>query len=345
MNSAARVPVMSSSGNVSEPTHLRDPVRRSLLGAMAGLAGAAALAPMGGARAMAAKVRDSEEGVDKKEEAFNPTESRPREFVNDEMNSGTPWKAPKTGNFDLSNPYDNNLAKLKMTANLSGERTYITMLARMIFARENDPPVMALGVASMFTWQLQVATKEEFGDVPEGTAVSRSMYTASYLDPDTMEPVTELKNQITGKMMQLEDLRFVENFLHFPLGGTRMVGEEVFANDPAAKPRISTIRDWGDELILYLGGLYSNPGIHQPRLTENNWTSSKAEVMDPDADLIRTNYALMGLNKAYEKPWTGFTTKDPEFFATLACGKKVHSAEDLPDIHKRVIAEKYPHRL
>lgn len=335
----------SVSGATGEGTP-RDPLRRALLGSMAGLAGAAALAPMGGVSAMAAKKDDPDAGASEgEEEAFNPTESRPREFLNDEMNTGTPWKASKTGNFDLSDPFDNNLAKLKMTTNLVGERTYIPMLARMIFARENDPPVMALGVASMFTWQLQVATKEEFGDVPEGTAVSRSMYTASYLDPDTMEPVTELKNQITGKMMKVEDLRFVENFLHFPLGGTRMVGEEVFANDPAAKPRMSTIRDWGDELILYLGGLYTNPGVHQPRLTENNWTTSKAEVMDPDAALVRTEYALMGLNKAYEKDWTGFTTKDPEFFATLARGKKIHSAEDLPDIHKRVIAEKYPHRL
>lgn len=333
--------MVGNAGATSAAAH--DPLRRSLLCSIAGIAGAAALAPL------AARAEAHEHGKNgaakPAEEAFNPTVGRPREFLKGEMDSGIPWKAPQTGNFDLEDPAQNNLAKLKMTSNLVGERTYIPMLARMIFARENDPPVMALGVASMFTWQLQVATREEFGDVPEGTAVSRSMYTAVYLDPDTMEPVTELKNQITGKMMQVEDLRFVENFLHFPLGGTRMVGEEVFANDAASKPRMSTIRDWGDELILYLGGLYSNPGVHQPRLTENNWTSLKAEVMDPDASLIRTNYSLMGLNKAYEKEWTGFTTKDPEFFATLARGKKVHSAEQLPDVHKRVIAERYPHRL
>lgn len=317
-----------------------DRVRRTLLGSMAGIAGAAAMLPLSGAKA-----HEQANAKKPKEDVFNPTLSRPQEFLNGEMDAGEPWRPSKTGNFDLSDPADNNLAKLKMTTNLVGERTYIPMLARMIFARENDPPVMAMGIASMFTWQLQVATKEEFGDVPDGTAVSRSMYTATYLDPETMEPVTELKNNITGKMMQVEDLRFVENFLHFPLGGTRMAGEEVFANDPANQPRMSTIRDWGDELILYLGGLYSNPGVHQPRLTENNWTSLRAEVMDPDADLIRTNYALMGLNKAYEKDWTGFTTEDPEFFATLSRGKKVHSAEELPDIHKRVIAERYPHRL
>ncbi len=323
-----------------------DPVRRSLIGGMAGIAGLAAMAPLGRANAMAAKTGgEAGKAAVEEEEVFNAFTSRPREFLKGEMDSGEPWTASQTGNFDLEDPLHNNLAKLKMTCSLVGDRIYVPMLARMVLARYDEPGALTLGIASMFTWQLQVPTKEEFGDFPEGTALMRSMYTAVYLDPETMEPVTELKNKLTGKMMKLEDYMFVENFLTYPLGGSRMVGEEQFANDSADVPRTTLIKNWGDELILYSGGIYNEPGLHQPRFTENNWTCDREGVMDPDTPSVRAQYALMGANKAYEKPWMGYTTDDPEFLATLARGKKVHSAEELPDIHKKVLAERYPHRL
>ena len=67
--------------------------------------------------------------------------------------------------------------------------------------------------------------------------------------------------------------------------------------------------------------------------------------MVQDAALIGMQYALTGVNKECEKPWTGYTTSDPEILCTLARGKKVHSAEDLPEIHKTMLAERYPDRL
>jgi hypothetical protein len=67
--------------------------------------------------------------------------------------------------------------------------------------------------------------------------------------------------------------------------------------------------------------------------------------MNPDVPLVHTNYSFTGLNKAYEKPWAGYTKADADIFSNLAYGKKVHSPEALPDLHKRLIAEKYPDRL
>ena len=322
--------------------HGPDPLRRGLLATMAGVAGMAAMAPLGRVHA---QVPDEETSSGaESEEVFN-SYNRPRSFLNGEMDNGAPWQAKKTGNFDLEDPAQNHLASLKMTTNLVGERTYIPMLARMLLARPDEPGALALGIASMFTWQLQVPDPAEFGETPEGTAVMRSMYTATYLDPVSMKPVSELKNPLTGKIMKLEDYLFIENFLSFPKGGSRFVEELQFANDDPNAPKPKNIQNWGDELILFMGGIYSKPGIHQPRFTENNWTSKLDEVMDPDAALIGTQYALMGVNKAYEKPWTGYTTSDPEILCTLARGKKVHSAEDLPDIHKTMLAERYPDRL
>lgn len=330
---------IETSGAPKADEKQHDPMRRMMLGAMAGTAGilAGCMNTQAGAQVAAKKPEDDKGDFN----AFN----RQKTFVNNEMD-GTPWIASKKGNFDVNDPEDNRFARLKMTNNLIGKRTYIPMMTRMVIGRDQIPGGRLLGAASMFTWQLQVPDPEEFKDIPEGTALMRSMYTARYLDPETMEPVKSLKNPFNGKMMELEDYIFVENFLTFPKGGSRFVEELQFANDDPEKPRTTLIKPWGDDLILYSGGTYSKPGNHQPRFTENTWRSSTKDVMNPDVNLVETNYNFMGANKAYEKPWAGYTEgADSDMLYSLATGKKVHSAEDLPDFHKRTIAEKYPERL
>ncbi len=278
------------------------------------------------------------------ENVFNAYD-RTKRFTNDEMDGGTPWVAPKHGNFDLDDPVDNNLAKLKLTNNLVGERTYIPMLIRLMIGREQEPGGLAMGGAGMFTWQLQEPDPVEFPGLPEGSILMRSMYTARYLDPETMEPVDELRNPFNGKLMKLEDQLFVENFITYPKGGSRFIEEPQFANDDPDTPKTSLFKRWGDELIMFGGGSYSEPGKHQPRFTENMWRSGYDDIMNPDRRLIPMSYSFSGVNKAFEKPWMGYSEADEDLLLDLANGKKVHRVEDIPDFHKRVLVEKYPERL
>jgi hypothetical protein len=273
------------------------------------------------------------------------TYERMQTFSKNEINAGTPWVAKQQGGFDLADPEQNNLAKLKMTANLIGSRTYIPMLTRILIGREDLAGGLLLGGAGMFTWQLQEPDPREFPNLPSGSAIMRSLFTSVYLDPNTMQPVKELKNPFNGKMMKLEDYVFAENFIIFPKGGSVFVEERQFANDNPDVPKPALIKEWGDELILFNGGIYKEPGKHQPKFTENTWRSPAADVMNPDVPLVRTGYNYTGINKAFQKPWTGYTLADRETMSSLATGKKVHRADDLPDFHKRVLAEKHPDRL
>lgn len=304
----------------------------------------AMLATFGAGIAVAACSNGTSAQSDSEDEAFFNAYDRTKVFSANEMNR-TPWVAPKTGNFDLDDPVDNGFALLKMTNNLSGARTYIPMLVRLMLGREQEPGGVVLAGAGMFTWQIQVIDRAEFPDAPEGSIVMRSMYTARYLDPQTMQPVAELRNPYNGKMMRLEDQLFVENFIRFPKGGTLFVEEPQFANDDPDIPVKKHFMRWGDELILMQGGTYSEPGRHQPRFTENMWRSDYNDVMDPDRDLIKMNYSFAGVNKAFEKPWMGYTEQDNELLIDLAIGSKVHSVDAIPDFHKRVLVEKYPERL
>lgn len=328
----------NNSNHTMNEQDAHDPMRRKLLAALGSAAGLLALSPGSGAQAQT-QSSESDEG----EGIFNAY-NRIKTFTKDEMN-GEPWVATKHGDFDLDDPIDNNLARLKMTNNLVGERTYVPMLVRLMIGREQYPGGPFLGGAGMFTWQLQVPDPEEFPDIPEGTVLLRSMFTARYLDPATMEPVEQLLNPYNGKMMTLEDQIFIENFLGYPKGGSKLVEEPQFSNDDPDTPKMRHIKKWGDELVLFQGGVYDEPGIHQPRFTENMWASPHDDVMNPDVSLVDTRYTFTGLNKAYEKPWAGYTTKDNDIICDLAYGRKVHSIDAIPDFHKRVLVEKYPDRV
>ena len=209
---------MSDDGNSADtcPRRGHDPVRRMILGALGGTVGVAACSGAGNGA-------DAANGEVDSEAIFNAY-NRTRTFDSNEMD-GTPWVASQTGNFDLDDPVENRLARLKITNNLMGQRTYIPMLVRLMIGREQNPGGPLLGAAGMFTWQLQVPDPEAFPDVPAGTTLLRSMYTARYLDPATMEPVERLQNPYNGKDMELEDSLFIETFLNYPKGGSKLIEE------------------------------------------------------------------------------------------------------------------------
>lgn len=232
------MPQMKSPSHPVSESEAHDLMRRKLLGALGSAAGVLAMLPSAPARAQsqaqarpaapagAPKAANDTQGGEKVFNAYD----RVRKFQKNEM-SGTPFVARQLGNFDLNDPVQSALARLKMTNNLVGKRTYIPMFVRMMLGREDNPGGPLIGGAGMFTWQLQVPDPQQFPGIPAGTVLMRSMYTARYLDPETMEPTQTLRNPYNGKLMELEDSLFVENFLSFPKGGSRDIEELQFAND------------------------------------------------------------------------------------------------------------------
>ncbi len=318
---------------------LENPLRRFALSA---LGGGVALAGYGGiVQAQAAKAAKAPPA---KEEVFNAA-NRMTAFPEGRIDDGEPWVADQKGNFDLSDVRQAVLAKHKIMRNLVGARTYIPMFVRLVVGRENQPGGVLLGAAALFTWQLQVPNPAKFPNVPKGTVHMRSVYSSVYLDPKTMEPVKTLWNPFKKVEMKLHDLLFAENFLFFPLGGRRFVEEPEFSSDPPDVPVMPQFQTFGDELVHFGGGTYSNPGKHQPRFTENMWVSKMADVMDPAKSLIDMRYSFAGSNKAWEKAWTGFGMDDEDLLIDLAMGKKIHKLDDLPTVHRKFIADKYPERL
>ena len=324
-----------SSVSGQEPA-IENPMRRVVLGALGSSVVLAGCAGRGMAQNAPATASEGE--------TFNAAD-RMQVFPNGQLDSNEPWVADQQGNFDLSDPRQANLAKLKMTNNLVGKRTYIPMFVRLMIARENEPGGVLMGAAGMFTWQLQVPDPKEFPDAPKGTVQMRSHFNSVYLDPKTMEPVETLWNPFKKVEMKLQDLLFAENFLSYPLGGSLFVEEPQFSNDPPEVPKMPQFHDFGDDLMLFQGGTYMEPGKHQPRFTENMWVSNRGDVMNPDKSLIGMKYNFTGVNKAWEKSWAGYDMSDEDLLVDCAAGKKVHSLDELPRVHREFIAERYPERM
>ena len=310
--------------------------RRTLL---AGIGGAVSLAAACSTQAIG-QVAEAED----EEEVFNSWE-RTKSYTNNEMDSGTPWVAPKLGNFDLTDPYDANLARIKIMNNLIGERSYCAMILRSNIGGETNPGAVLYGGFALFSWQMQAIDPEEFPGLPEGTAIQRAQYTCVYVDPQTMEPAEQVLNPLNGKMMRMEDYMVVEQFLWVPMGGGGFVEEPEMMNDDPNTPKMPHVRAWGEEVVLTGDGIYRNPGTHQPRFTSAMWRSGKGHIMDPDRHLESAIYPHGSASKAYEKPWTGYTPDDEIIMTTLASGMKCHTVDDIPDTHKRLILEKYPDRI
>ena len=199
------------------------------------------------------------------------------------------------------------------------------------------------GHCGLWTWQLQKATTEEFEDAREDSLVQRGLYTGIILDPYTFEPVEELENPYTGEIITVEDSVFATNWLLHPIGARRDREMPEFSN-PDVWPDTPYIR-FDDEIAFVVAGLFQGEGDHQPRAVSSWWTTSYAELMEPEQPQVETRYNFTGVMRAWERPWLGVAKPDKTQLLWNVEGRKIHSVDRIPDFINEHLLSKYSDRL
>ncbi len=269
-----------------------------------------------------------------------------KKVLTPEQWSKTPWVAPKMGGFNLSDARDNQIATMKITNNLVGERTYIPMITRGLLGPQGRGGAALYGHVGMWTWQLQEADPEEYPDAPQGSIVQRAMYTGMILDPRTYEPVATLYNPVLDRNVTVEDSLFAESYIFYPRGGGESADREGFMeeDEAATRPGLPMAR-FGDDICLFLDGIFSNEGPHQPRMDTSTWTMDYADLMMADRQLRPVDYNFAGLLRAWERSWTGHIEPDDTQILWNVKGNKLHDLDDMPEIINRTLLTKYPDRI
>ncbi len=303
--------------------------RRSLLAGIGAMAGASLF----GTRATAQQVAS---GLDKRSQSAEAMAGKPMVFD----------KALR-GNFDLATPLGNYLATMKMTNNLVGARTYIPMMGRIYLAPRGKPGREIHGLLGMWTWQLMRPDPKQFPNLPAHTVLQRASYTGIMTNPNTFEPAKSVYNHVLDKQVEPQDSLFAESYLFYANGTGSSIDRPQFMTtgygDTAGLR--NPFVNWGEQLSLYLAGLFQNEGQNQPRMDSSIWSAPRSKIMDPGSNLVPCDYNFTGLMRAWERPWSGHQKGDDTQLLANVKGTKLHSVEDIPDIVKRHLVEKYPERL
>lgn len=258
---------------------------------------------------------------------------------------GEPGVLDFTPPFNLKNPVDNWHAVMKVTNNLIGVKSYVPMYTRAFILPVNKPAIPIYGHMGFWTWVLQKPDPVDFPEAKEGQLVQRALYTGRTLHPWTYEPVEEVLNPITDKMVKTELSYSGASFLITPEGGLDYLDRDEFGSrDDYVSARIKnggvpTIR-MNDKISILLADIRRGEGDFQPRGDTSFWTVNYDDLMDPDTHLIKTEYTLSGIQRARVQTWLGLDDDDPTQLMWGLRGEKVFSVDDFPlQIREWAIAE------
>lgn len=236
----------------------------------------------------------------------------------------------KSGNFNLDDPRDRLLARIKINASLTGERSYLYNMSRHMMCEPGKVPYQILAELELMTIWIE--------PTPGAKAPAKigSLFTRIPVDPLTFEPISQYTNPVTGKTVVLKPTLF---------GGS---GLPLDPDDP--KPNIVFQQNkphyrMGDKLVIVNFDPNQQEGPHQPRVDSAMLTANHADVMNPALGSVEAEYAFSAYFPAPVYKWSDLPKEDPSKVFSMKVGRKVFRREDIPaEFHRTIIAQ-FPERV
>jgi len=250
-----------------------------------------------------------------------------------EKGSASPATFQKTGNFDLSDPYDLNLARLKTIASLDGSKTYFYTITRHILCPPGQSPYPLFAEMEL--------TRLYFDRTPgmaEHQAIARATFTRTALDPTTFKPIESYYNPYLDRTITPEDTLFGGR-------GFKLDFSADAPPNPITQPDEPHYRIGDDQIAFILFDPRAGEGDWQPRVDTVVWRTSYKALMDPRSASIEADHTYTAFLRASAYRWSGIDEDDKAQMLTMKTGAKVTKLEDLPQEAHAYLVSKYPERM
>lgn len=236
----------------------------------------------------------------------------------------------KSGNFDLNNPRDRLLARIKVNASLTGERAYIWNMSRHMLCEPGKVPYQILAEMELMTIWIEPPAGEA------APAKIGALFTRIPVDPLTFAPVTSYDNPYTGNTVALENTLFGGSGL--PLDPDDPEPNIVFQQN---KPHYRM----GENITFVNFDPAAGDGPHQPKVDSAMLTANYADLMDPATGVVEAEYQFAAYFPAGAYRWTDVAKDDQAKIFSMKAGRKVGDKSSLPPEFLRTIGQLYPERI
>jgi hypothetical protein len=245
-------------------------------------------------------------------------------------------RVPRKPPFNLDDPMGRSLARLRVLQNFEGKTSYLAVLSRWLLCVPNKPPVPYLNEVELNTIFLTEPESKAAGKDDELSFTQNAIFTRMPVDPVTLTPIQQVRNPVTGGMVDTPDTLFASS-------SQLKVGAPGVA-DVLLQPDRPHFRV-GRDIRFVMLDIRAGEGAYQPRVDTATWSIPYEILMDPRRAVVDADYSYTALLRASVFASTGVAADDPTQLLILKTGIKVNSVDALPDFTKSTIVKSYPERL
>jgi hypothetical protein len=236
----------------------------------------------------------------------------------------------RTGNFDLDDPAERLLARIKVTASLTGERTSIYSVSRYMMAPPGRPSYQLFAEFDVRTIWIEPAPDSQ--SLPR----TRALFTKIPVDPVTFEPIKDYYNPYIGKTLPVQPVLYAGAGLPIDLCGS--TPDIIYQQD---KPHYRL----GDDIVFVNFDPRNEDGPIQPHTDSAMLRVNFADLMNPAKGWVEAEYTIAAVRKASAYPWSGVQKGDEAQMLSMKMGRKVGRRQDLPPEFLRIFSSKFPDRI
>lgn len=246
------------------------------------------------------------------------------------------------GNFDLDDPRQLALARLKSIFSLDGSKSYVVRLSRALIC----PPGKAAQTLlhEMLCWYSFIEAVESDGGEPT-QVITHSLFTRVAVDPLTFEPLRRLRVPETGQVLDVPDTLFAAS-VSTDLASGRERRVDAAATSSVEAGVTSPYALMGPDVVFLAKGGHNDEGAHQPQVDMSAWSTPRDELMDPSTASATARYSFSGISRARIFSWAKqYSGSEATQVLTHKIGLKSPTFAGLPDNIKRIMERYYPERI